>query len=88
MRGLCGLWLVLAALACGGDGSVGDPCDVSGDLDECEEGAICTNENDGAACRVLCADHQDCESDERCNGVSGSNRKSCQPDDDDDDPPI
>ena len=51
------VWLVLvvSAIGCGSDGGVGEVCDVSGDLDECEEGAICTaQEGDEAICRVLC----------------------------------
>jgi hypothetical protein len=79
MRGILFSWLLLTIAACGGSPEEGDPCDVSGDLDECEEGAICSNDGgDGNVCRFLCDDHSDCESDERCNGVEGSNRKSCQ----------
>ena len=78
--------LIIAALiltACGNDGGVGDPCDDAGSRDECEDGAICTNEDGGdASCRVICSDHGDCASDERCNGVEGSDTKSCQNDDD------
>jgi hypothetical protein len=79
--------LIIAALfltACG-DGGVGDACDDPGSRDECEDGAICTNDdgNDGT-CRFICSDHDDCASSERCNGIEGSDTKSCQSDDNDD----
>ena len=67
-------------VGCGGEADVGEECDTSGAEDECVEGAICTAEGEAAVCRDLCADQADCASGEACNGVSGSNIKSCQPD--------
>jgi hypothetical protein len=66
---------------CGG-AEVGEACDDVGSTDECVDDAVCTNEEgEGAACRLLCDEHADCPEDHDCNGVSGSNRKSCQPND-------
>lgn len=62
-----------------GEAEIGEDCDESGSLDECVEGAICTNEGEDAVCRALCSEHDDCPSGQLCNGVSGSNQKSCQP---------
>jgi hypothetical protein len=62
------------------EAEIGEDCDESGSLDECVEGAICTNDGDGAVCRALCVEQEDCPTGQACNGVSGSNKKSCQPD--------
>ena len=80
MRVLLLSTLLLAAVGCG-KGDVGDSCDDEGKQDECVDGAICTNESDGAACRALCEEQEDCPAGEACNGVSNTNLKSCQPDD-------
>ena len=49
-------------------------------MDECEDGAVCTNEGEGAVCRALCKEQEDCPDDEACNGIEGTSLKSCQPD--------
>jgi hypothetical protein len=64
--------------ACG-EGDIGDSCDTSGATDECVDGAICTNTTDGAVCRKVCTSQDDCSDTETCNGISGTNTKSCQP---------
>lgn len=69
----------LAVLACGG-AKVGESCDKPGSRDNCEDGAVCTNEDGGAVCRLLCKDTVDCPAAHACKGVSGTNVKSCQPD--------
>ena len=69
----------LLLLACG-EAEVGEACDDAGSTDECEDGAICTNENEAAVCRFLCKDTVQCPAAHSCNGVSGSSLKSCQPD--------
>ena len=69
----------LLLLSCG-SAEVGESCDDTGSTDACEDGAICTNENDEAVCRLLCKDTVECPAAHSCNGVSGSNLKSCQPD--------
>jgi hypothetical protein len=66
-------------LGCGG-AEVGESCDDAGSTDDCEDGAICTNEDQGAVCRLLCKETAECPPAHSCNGVSGSNLKSCQPD--------
>ena len=72
--------LLLAAAACGGT-EIGDACDDVGSTDECVDDAVCTNEEgDSAACRALCEEAEDCPADHGCNGISGTSRKSCQPD--------
>jgi hypothetical protein len=71
---------LIAASACGG-ADIGESCDDVGSTDECVDDAICTNESDDhAACRALCEEQADCPADHGCNGISGSSRKSCQPD--------
>ena len=77
-------WSLLAALllavpACG-ESEIGEECDTAGSQDDCEGGALCTNEGGGAVCRALCAEQDDCPPGHACNGVSGTNLKSCQPD--------
>ena len=73
------LAFVLVLAGCGG-AEVGESCDDVGSTDECVDKAICTNEGDGAVCRALCEEKADCPQNHGCNGISGSNRKSCQPD--------
>jgi hypothetical protein len=70
---------VLFALGCG-DAEIGEECEGVGSTEDCEDGAICTNEETGAVCRALCADTTQCPPAHTCNGVSGTNLKSCQPD--------
>jgi hypothetical protein len=73
---------MMTVLACG-EGEIGDACDEPGSTDECVDDAVCTNENsdsdDENVCRQLCEEQEDCPDDLNCNGVSGSNLKSCQP---------
>jgi len=74
------LALVLVLLVGCGRGDIGESCDTSGKEDECVDEAICTKGADGATtCRRRCADDSQCASTEKCNGVSGTNIKSCQP---------
>lgn len=70
---------VVFASACG-DPEVGEECDDVGSSTECEDGAVCTNEGGGAICRARCADQENCPPGFSCNGVEGTNVKSCQPD--------
>jgi hypothetical protein len=72
--------LFTLGLGCGG-AELGESCDDSGSTDECVDDAVCTNEDQGAACRALCAEQVDCPDGYTCNGVSGTSQKSCQPDD-------
>jgi hypothetical protein len=77
---LCILSLA-APLGCGPT-EVGDDCDEVGDPDECEDGAICTNvsdSNNDGVCLWICDNNDHCPADHECNGVSGTNTKSCQP---------
>jgi hypothetical protein len=64
--------------ACG-DPDIGEECDDAGSATECEHGAICTNENGKAICRASCVEQEDCPRFYSCNGVAGTNLKSCQP---------
>jgi hypothetical protein len=74
-------WAVVLALVAGcGSAEIGEECDDVGQSDECEDGAICTNEESGGVCRGVCAETADCPTGHTCNGVSGTNVKSCQPD--------
>ena len=73
--------MLLALSGCGG-AELGESCDDVGKTDECVDGAVCTKqgEGDGAACRAVCDQHEDCPPGHSCNGVSGTSLKSCQPD--------
>jgi hypothetical protein len=72
--------LVLALVSGCGSAEIGEECDDVGESDECEDGAICTNEASGGVCRAVCNETTDCPSNHTCNGVSGTSVKSCQPD--------
>jgi hypothetical protein len=81
MKKLHWIWAALFIAACGGGADVGEECDTPGDADECVDGAICTNSNVGSTCLPICTDEAQCAANENCNGISGSNVKSCQVDD-------
>jgi hypothetical protein len=68
-----------ASAGCGSPG-LGETCDKAGATDACEDGLVCTNESDRNVCRQLCTDQAQCAAGLGCNGVSGTNLKSCQPD--------
>jgi hypothetical protein len=71
--------LATLGLGCGEKGSLGESCDTSGSLDECEEGTICTMLNGTSTCYQICTDQAQCPTGWNCNGVPSSNIKSCQP---------
>lgn len=66
---------------CGGGAKVGESCAVSGSVDECESGGICTaNGTDGApVCLKICVAATECAATEDCNGVEGASQKACRP---------
>jgi hypothetical protein len=70
---------LLASIGCGGKADLGEECDTAGSTDDCVNGAVCTNDTGGQRCRRICIDDTQCTSVEACNGVSGTNIKSCQP---------
>jgi hypothetical protein len=70
---------LLATVACSGKSDVGEACDTAGSTEECVDGAICTNGDAEPTCRRRCTDDTQCAAAEACNGVSGTNLKSCQP---------
>lgn len=72
-------WVLLLTVACG-SAEIGEECADPGESGECEDGAVCTNEGNGGICRAGCDDTADCPPAHTCNGVSGTNLKSCQPD--------
>ena len=77
---MAALALAISVAACGGKGEIGESCDTPSATDECVDGAVCTNESgDNRSCRKLCTDQAQCAANEGCNGISGSNLKSCQP---------
>jgi hypothetical protein len=88
LKPMCGLplrslryWVVLLSLLPGcSSAKIGEECDDIGKSDECEDGALCTNEANGGICRAICTETIDCPAGHTCNGVSGTNVKSCQPD--------
>ena len=72
------LALVLGS-GCGGESILGESCDTSGSLVECEAGTICTMLEGSSTCYKLCVDQTDCPVGWNCNGITGSILKSCQP---------
>jgi hypothetical protein len=80
MRSFLNLALVVSLLVGCGSAKIGEGCDEIGQSDECEDGAICTNEASGGVCRAVCAGTEGCAAGHTCNGVSGTSVKSCQPD--------
>ncbi len=72
------VFFVAFATACGKSG-VGEACSKPGDTGECVDNAICTKDSSSVVCRKLCKEQADCGPNESCNGVSGTNVKSCQP---------
>ncbi len=70
---------LLAVFSCSGKADLGEECDTAGSTDDCVDGTICTNDSGGLRCRRMCNDDLQCTSLEACNGVSGTNIKSCQP---------
>lgn len=73
--------LVVSFLAACGGAELGESCDSAGSTDECVDHAACTNEEgDSSRCRALCEEKEECPSGYSCNGVSGTSRKTCQPD--------
>jgi hypothetical protein len=79
LRSVLAAGLLALAMACGG-AEIGETCDDQGSTDECVDDAVCTNEDDGAVCRALCDEHEDCPDGHSCNGISQTSLKSCQPD--------
>jgi hypothetical protein len=69
------LFLVTAC----GDPEVGEECEEVGSASECEDGAVCTNTGGERICRARCTEQEQCPPGYACNGVSGTNSKSCQP---------
>jgi len=73
------LFALLGAVACGGKSDLGEECDTPGSTDDCVPGTVCTNDLGGRRCRAICAEDSQCAPTDACNGVSGTNIKSCQP---------
>jgi hypothetical protein len=70
--------LFVVVTGCGAS-DIGEECDTSGSIDDCVGGAICTAFGTANTCYKLCKEQTECSAEEDCNGVSGSNLKSCQP---------
>ena len=73
------LIVLTAGSGCGGGSGLGDSCDTSGSLAECDAGLICTRVNGQDTCSQLCTEQEQCPAGWNCNGVPESNLKSCQP---------
>ena len=79
---LSSLLVLVGALGLGCAADIGESCDKSGDASECVDEAICTADPKGSGntCRKRCSSDSECNAaTEACNGVSGTNIKSCQP---------
>lgn len=72
--------VALLALTSCGSPKIGESCKTAGDSAACESGAMCTNNSGGGnTCFKVCTADSECATTEQCNGVSGTNIKSCQP---------
>ena len=66
--------------ACSGRADVYEACPVSGQIDACVDGAICAKAVNGALiCQFMCNDSKNCPQGTDCQGVAGTNLKSCRP---------
>lgn len=54
-------------------------CSESGSTTECPGGTVCSTHSTQLLCAPTCQVKTDCRTDYECNGVSGSNVKSCRP---------
>ena len=71
--------LLILSFACGSASEIGESCETAGSQDECVKNAICTNDSgDVLACQQSCEEKEECPAGYNCNGISGSNLKSCQ----------
>jgi hypothetical protein len=72
---------LLFVLACSSEADVGADCDEAGKTkDQCVDGAICAKNKGGdLICQKLCNEQADCEKEENCEGIEGTNQKSCRP---------
>lgn len=74
--------LIWTVAGCGGEGDIGEECDASGATEgECVGGLICGKASDSSdvlVCLRLCADQDECASDEDCNGIEGTSLKGCR----------
>ena len=76
---LLGMMAALGLFGCG-HSEIGEECETAGATDECVDSAVCTNGSTGVpVCRKICTEQEDCATTENCNGISGTNMKSCQP---------
>ena len=79
-RGIVATLLLSGVVSVGcGRAEIGEECDGVGSTDDCDEGAICTNEEGRGICRQLCTETVQCPAAHTCNGIAGTNLKSCQP---------
>lgn len=65
----------LATVGCG-KSDVGEECNTA---DDCKDGLVCTRDWQGVHCRAPCTSQDQCPPGFDCNGVEGTNVKSCQP---------
>lgn len=76
---LVSLALVPACDTASTGAAVGDPCATPGSTTECEADAVCDSDSKlGTVCLAQCEKDDDCASDEKCSGTTGS-LKGCHP---------
>ncbi|MFL5318519.1 MAG: hypothetical protein ACJ790_02610 [Myxococcaceae bacterium] len=54
-------------------------CSVEGSGTECPGGSVCSSQGGGLLCALVCQGQNDCRAEYECNGVSGSDQKTCRP---------
>jgi hypothetical protein len=54
-------------------------CDLQGSIANCPDGTICSPFGDRLLCAPICQAQGDCREGYECNGLSGTEVKSCRP---------
>ena len=54
------------------------PCTLPGTQDDCPVNSLCTAFAGGSFCARICQNQSECRTGYTCNGVTGSNVKTCQ----------
>lgn len=54
-------------------------CAMLGSEQDCPGGTVCSPHNNQQLCAPICETKAECRADYECNGITGSDKKSCRP---------
>lgn len=54
-------------------------CSTPGSENECPGGTLCSTHNNQQLCAPVCQTKAECRADYECNGVTGTDKKTCRP---------